>query len=319
MKVLVTGSSGFIGKHLVSKLKEDKGISLILPSRVGSDFPEENVSQFIFGPIDSSTDWAQVLKDTDAVIHLLGIAHNKNLNSKAHSKDLKQINVEATANLASQAVKAGVKRFIFLSSIKVNGEETLNNKPFKAEDSPQPQDLYGKSKLEAERVLKEVVEDTNTELVIIRPVLVYGPGVKGNFLSLIKWIKIGIPLPLRTINNKRSFVSIKNLVDFIIICLKHPSAANQIFLVCDQPPISSYELVKNLSYLLKKRPLLISFPEKILRMILIIFRKKDVARKILSSLEVNIDKNLDILGWKPTQSTNDALGETAQYFLENEK
>jgi len=262
MKVLVTGSSGFIGKHLVSKLKEDKGISLILPSRVGSDFPEENVSQFIFGPIDSSTDWAQVLKDTDAVIHLLGIAHNKNLNSKAHSKDLKQINVEATANLASQAVKAGVKRFIFLSSIKVNGEETLNNKPFKAEDSPQPQDLYGKSKLEAERVLKEVVEDTNTELVIIRPVLVYGPGVKGNFLSLIKWIKIGIPLPLRTINNKRSFVSIKNLVDFIIICLKHPSAANQIFLVCDQPPISSYELVKNLSYLLKKRPLLISFPEK---------------------------------------------------------
>jgi len=317
MKVLVTGSNGFIGKHLVYSLRNDKKISLILSSRVNSEILPRNVDQFILDSIDSQTNWKDTLDGVDTVIHLAGLAHNKAFNTRSYSQYLRKINVEAVANLASQAVDAGVKKFIFLSSIKVNGEETLNNRPFKADDDPNPQDIYGKSKLEAETIIKEIVKDSSTEFVIIRPVLVYGPGVKGNFLSLIKWIKIGIPFPLGSVKNKRSFVSIKNLIDFIIVCLKHPSAANQIFLVCDKYSISSSMLIEKLSHLLKKKPFLIPFPKVILRILLTLLGKKEMFIKLSGSLEVNIQKNLDTLDWLPIQSTDEALEETVEYFLRN--
>ena len=317
MKVLVTGSNGFIGKHLVSSLRNDKKISLILSSRLSSEILERNVDQFIVDSFDSQTNWKDALDGVDTVIHLAGLAHNKAVNTRSYSQYLRKINVEAAANLAFQSVDAGVKKFIFLSSIKVNGEETLNNRPFKADDDPNPQDIYGKSKLEAETIIKEIVKDSSTEFVIIRPVLVYGPGVKGNFLSLIKWIKIGIPFPLGSVKNKRSFVSIKNLIDFIIVCLKHPSAANQIFLVCDKYSISSSMLIEKLSHLLKKKPFLIPFPKVILRILLTLLGKKEMFIKLSGSLEVNIQKNLDTLDWLPIQSTDEALEETVEYFLRN--
>ena len=260
MKVLVTGSNGFIGKNLVSQLKNNKDISLTLSSRVSSRFSEGNINQFILTSIDSSTDWKEILEDIDIVIHLAGIAHNNYSNFKSGVQDeYRKINVEATLNLANQAIRANVKRFIYLSSIKVNGEATVKNRPFTAEDVPNPQDLYAKLKLEAEISLKKITTNSKTELVIIRPVLVYGPGVKGNLLSLIKWIKFGIPLPLRSIENKRSFVSIRNLVDFINICLEHPYAANQVFLVSDNSSISTSRLIRKLAIFLKKRLILILF------------------------------------------------------------
>ena len=319
MKVLVTGSNGFIGKNLVSQLKNNKDISLTLSSRVSSRFSEGNINQFILTSIDSSTDWKEILEDIDIVIHLAGIAHNNYSNFKSGVQDeYRKINVEATLNLANQAIRANVKRFIYLSSIKVNGEATVKNRPFTAEDVPNPQDLYAKLKLEAEISLKEITTNSKTELVIIRPVLVYGPGVKGNLLSLIKWIKFGIPLPLRSIENKRSFVSIRNLVDFINICLEHPYAANQVFLVSDNSSISTSRLIRKLAIFLKKRLILIPFPQKILKFILIILGKKEMAHKLLGSLEVNIQKNQDLLGWKPIQTVDTALEEMTDYFSKND-
>ena len=319
MKVLVTGSNGFIGKNLVSQLKNNKDISLTLSSRVSSRFSERNINQFILTSIDSSTDWKEILEDIDIVIHLAGIAHNNYSNFKSGVQDeYRKINVEATLNLANQAIRANVKRFIYLSSIKVNGEATVKNRPFTAEDVPNPQDLYAKLKLEAEISLKKITTNSKTELVIIRPVLVYGPGVKGNLLSLIKWIKFGIPLPLRSIENKRSFVSIRNLVDFINICLEHPYAANQVFLVSDNSSISTSRLIRKLAIFLKKRLILIPFPQKILKFILIILGKKEMAHKLLGSLEVNIQKNQDLLGWKPIQTVDTALEEMTDYFSKND-
>ena len=319
MKVLVTGSNGFIGKNLVSQLKNNKDISLTLSSRVSSRFSEGNINQFILTSIDSSTDWKEILEDIDIVIHLAGIAHNNYSNFKSGVQDeYRKINVEATLNLANQAIRANVKRFIYLSSIKVNGEATVKNRPFTAEDVPNPQDLYAKLKLEAEISLKKITTNSKTELVIIRPVLVYGPGVKGNLLSLIKWIKFGIPLPLRSIENKRSFVSIRNLVDFINICLEHPYAANQVFLVSDNSSISTSRLIRKLAIFLKKRLILIPFPQKILKFILIILGKKEMAHKLLGSLEVNIQKNQDLLGWKPIQIVDTALEEMTDYFSKND-
>lgn len=319
MKVLVTGSNGFIGKNLVSQLKNNKDISLTLSSRVSSRFSEGNINQFILTSIDSSTDWKEILEDIDIVIHLAGIAHNNYSNFKSGVQDeYRKINVEATLNLANQAIRANVKRFIYLSSIKVNGEATVKNRPFTAEDVPNPQDLYAKLKLEAEISLKKITTNSKTELVIIRPVLVYGPGVKGNLLSLIKWIKFGIPLPLRSIENKRSFVSIRNLVDFINICLEHPYAANQVFLVSDNSSISTSRLIRKLAIFLKKRLILIPFPQKILKFILIILGKKEMAHKLLGSLEVNIQKNQDLLGWKPIQTVDTALEEMTDYFSKND-
>ena len=319
MKVLVTGSNGFIGKNLVSQLKNNKDISLTLSSRVSSRFSEGNINQFILTSIDSSTDWKEILEDIDIVIHLAGIAHNNYSNFKSGVQDeYRKINVEATLNLANQAIRANVKRFIYLSSIKVNGESTVKNRPFTAEDVPNPQDLYAKLKLEAEISLKKITTNSKTELVIIRPVLVYGPGVKGNLLSLIKWIKFGIPLPLRSIENKRSFVSIRNLVNFINICLEHPYAANQVFLVSDNSSISTSRLIRKLAIFLKKRLILIPFPQKILKFILIILGKKEMAHKLLGSLEVNIQKNQDLLGWKPIQTVDTALEEMTDYFSKND-
>ena len=319
MKVLVTGSNGFIGRNLVSQLKNNKDISLTLSSRVSSRFSEGNINQFILTSIDSSTDWKEILEDIDIVIHLAGIAHNNYSNFKSGVQDeYRKINVEATLNLANQAIRANVKRFIYLSSIKVNGEATVKNRPFTAEDVPNPQDLYAKLKLEAEISLKKITTNSKTELVIIRPVLVYGPGVKGNLLSLIKWIKFGIPLPLRSIENKRSFVSIRNLVDFINICLEHPYAANQVFLVSDNSSISTSRLIRKLAIFLKKRLILIPFPQKILKFILIILGKKEMAHKLLGSLEVNIQKNQELLGWKPIQTVDTALEEMTDYFSKND-
>ena len=319
MKVLVTGSNGFIGRNLVSQLKNNKDISLTLSSRVSSRSSERNINQFILTSIDSLTDWTEILEDIDIVIHLLGIAHNNYSNFKSSIQDeYRKINVEATLNLANQAIKANVKRFIYLSSIKVNGEVTVKNRPFTAEDAPNPQDLYAKLKLEAEVALKEITTNSKTELVIIRPVLVYGPGVKGNLLSLIKWIKLGIPLPLRSIKNKRSFVSIRNLIDFINLCLEHPYAANQVFLVSDNFSISTSRLIKKLAIFLKKRLFLIPLPQKVLKFILIILGKKEMAHKLLGSLEVNIQKNQDLLGWKPIQTVDGALEEMADYFCKND-
>ena len=314
MKVLITGSNGFIGQHLVSNLRNEKGISLVLSSRKYVESLSGLADQFIFPSIDSSTDWKKVLVGVDTVVHLAGIAHDTKLNPK--NSDIKYIesNIKTTSNLARQAVKAGVNRFIYLSSIKVNGEETSINKPFVADDIPDPQDIYAKSKLNAEIALKKISEISDLKLVIIRPVLVYGPGVKGNFLNLMKWIKRGIPLPFALISNKRDLVSINNLIKFITICLKHPSAVGQVFLISDNISLSTKSLIKKLARFQKKKILLLPFPKALLSLVFNLLGRKELSQKLLGSLEVNTQKNINLLGWRPSQDMDEVLKETVEFF-----
>ena len=316
MKVLITGSNGFIGKHLIQEMGKDPNISLVLALRKGKKFDEEVPhSKFFFDKLDSSTDWSKALLEIDAVVHLAGYAHEKNYQNKGFEEECKKVNVDATINLAKQAVRSKIKRFIYLSSVKVNGEETSELKPFCADDKPNPQDIYGRTKLQAELGLKEISKTSKMEIVIIRPVLVYGSGVKGNFLSLLKLLNTGLPLPLGSIENKRSFLSIKNLNNFIHVCLKHSSAGNQVFLVSDGPPISSKDLIKKLSFFLNKRSFIVPFPFILLKIMASLVGKQKLLEKLFSSLEVNIEKNLDLLQWTPIEEPDKTLEETVNYFL----
>ena len=201
-----------------------------------------------------------------------------------------------------------------MSSIKVNGEETSINKPFVADDIPDPQDIYAKSKLNAEIALKKISEISDLKLVIIRPVLVYGPGVKGNFLNLMKWIKRGIPLPFALISNKRDLVSINNLIKFITICLKHPSAVGQVFLISDNISLSTKSLIEKLARFQKKKILLLPFPKALLSLVFNLIGRKELSQKLLGSLEVNTQKNINLLGWRPSQDMDEVLKETVEFF-----
>ena len=312
-KVLVTGSSGFIGKNLISFLKEKKEFSLVTVSRDDPKLDDDTKNHFQISSIGSSTDWSKPLKGVDLVIHLAGIAHRS-----ATPKEYEEINVNGAIRVAKQAINAQVKRLIYISSIKVNGEETHSGKVFKANDLPDPQDSYAKSKLKVESELRRLSIESDLEVVIIRPVLVYGPGVKSNLLSLMKWIKKRVPLPLGGVDNKRSFVSITNLNSFMYICLTHPKAGNETFLVSDQNPISISKLIEKLSLSLNTNiPLFVPFPKFILSTLLLMLGKSDVATKLLKSLEVDIEKNSKLLDWQPVQSTDDGLKQMAEDFLNN--
>jgi len=229
--------------------------------------------------------------------------------------EYRNVNYEGTLNLARQAVHVGVKRFIFISSIKVNGEETILGKPFTADDVPNPVDPYGVSKAETEQALLELAASTELEVVIIRPVLVYGPGVKANFRSLIKWVSKGVPLPLGFIRNKRSLVALDNLVDLTVTCIDHPNAVNQIFLVSDGEDLSTTELLQRVCSALNRPTRLLPVPVWIISFAATLIGKRDVAQRLLGSLQVDISKTQDVLGWSPPVSVDNALQKTAQCFL----
>jgi nucleoside-diphosphate-sugar epimerase len=233
--------------------------------------------------------------------------------------EFRKVNVEGTLRLARHAVGAGVQRFIFISSIKVNGEDTLPGRPFTADDCPAPIDAYGVSKYEAEKGLEKIALSSNMEVVIIRPPLVYGPGVKANFLTLLRWLNKDVPLPFGAIHNRRSLVSVANLVDLIVTCLDHPSAANQIFLAGDGEDLSTTELLKRLGFALGKKPRLLPFPSWLLGAVAVMFGKQAVIKRICGSLQVDIGKTHDQLGWIPPVSIDKALRQTADDYLDKQK
>jgi nucleoside-diphosphate-sugar epimerase len=225
--------------------------------------------------------------------------------------EFRKVNVEGTLRLARRAAESGVKRFIFISSIKVNGESTVLGKPFKANDFPAPADPYGVSKYEAEEALKQLSLDTGMEVVIIRPPLVYGPGVKANFLSMMRWLERGVPLPLGAIKNRRSLVAIGNLVDLAITCISHPAAANQTFLVSDGEDLSTTQLLRRMADALKVRAHLLPIPEAGLRLGALLLGKKAIADRLCGSLQVDIGKTCSMLNWLPPVSVDKALQRTA--------
>ena len=300
MKLLITGANGFVGSALCTKAKEN--FSVIAATRA-----EVNA-------INQHTDWQAMLKGVDVIVHLAARVHIMNDSSKDPLNEFRLVNVKGTLNLAQQAVKAGVKRFIFISSIKVNGESTLLGQPFTANDAPNPQDAYGQSKYEAELALKQLAKGTGLDVVIIRPPLVYGADVKANFYNMMRWLNRSVPLPLGAIHNKRSLVALDNLVDLILTCATHPNAANQTFLVSDDEDLSTTELLRRMAQALGKKAYLLPVPASLLGFAARLIGKQSIAQRLCGSLQVDITKTRQLLNWTPPVSVDTALAQTARAF-----
>ena len=310
MKVLITGANGFIGRSLLST--NINGISYRLAVRNNSEnFPNPHETVFI-NSISSETDWSEALENVDAVVHLAARVHVLREGDIDPISEYKKVNVDGTINLAKQAILTGVKRFIFMSSIKVNGETTSKKLPFTPEDKENPRDPYSESKYEAEKELIRLTKGEKMDYVILRPTIVYGSGVKANFLSLIQWIKKNLPLPLGAVRNLRSFLAIENLVDFIHLCLKHNSAANQIFLVSDCTPISTSQLVKKIKLSTGSSSLNIPINSNLLRIIFRLVGRNELSWRLLDSMVVDISKNKNLLGWKPATLIEESLKLTSE-------
>lgn len=316
---LVTGGSGFVGRALINRLTLIAGSTVIAPVRnVATKFPE-GVRSIPFTNLDATFNWSDELKDVDCVVHAAARVHVMNDVSADPLTAFRKVNVEATLNLARQAAASGTKRFIFISSIKVNGEGAEPGTVYRADDVPAPIDPYGVSKLEAEQGLKELAAVTGMEVVIIRPVLVYGPGVKANFLSMMRWLYRGVPLPFGAVHNQRSLVAIDNLVDLIVTCSDHPAAANQVFLVSDGEDVSTTQLLRKLAGALGKPARLLPIPVWLMSGAAALLGKRALSDRILGSLQVDISKNRQLLGWTPPVTLDKALSLTAQHFLDSRK
>lgn len=306
MKILVTGAAGFIGNKLCQALSL-RGDSVVAVARRQVSF--DNNITLINKALSKNTHWKNCLKDIDVVIHLAGRAHVMKDASENPYQAYADINIHATKHLAEQATLSGVKRFIFLSSVKVNGERT-DKIAFNETDSPRPEDDYGKTKYEAEKVLNNIAKDAGMEVVIIRPPLVYGEGVKANFKSLIKLAQLNIPLPFGGINNKRSLVFIENLIDFILLCTYHPKAANQTFLISDDDDVSTTQLIKYIKEASNKKNLLLHVPQSWLEFLFRLIGKSSLSDRLCGNLQVDITKAKTLLNWKPPYSVKKGIAET---------
>jgi len=310
VKILVTGATGFIGSALVNELVLQKQ-ELICSVRKQSAFLPESINQVIIEDLSISTDWSKSLMGIDTVIHLAARVHVMADDLTNPLAEFRAINRDATLALARMAADTGVKRFIFISSVKVNGEITELNKPFKPNDKCVPDDPYGLSKYEAEQGLLALAKETGMEVVIIRPPLVYGPGVRANFASMMKWINKGVPLPFGAIHNQRSLIAVDNLVSFIIHCIDYSKAANEIFLISDGEDVSTTELLRKVAKALSKKSRLIPVPVSWMKFVAKLIGKEEVANRLFGSLQVDISKARDLLGWKPVITMDEQLKKTA--------
>jgi nucleoside-diphosphate-sugar epimerase len=264
--------------------------------------------QTAVGEIDGTTDWVRALDGMDAVVHLAARVHVMQESETDPLAAFRRVNVAGSTALARQAAETGVKRLIFLSSVKVNGERTLGE-PFKADDEPMPQDAYGISKWEAEQALRQIAEQTGLELVILRPVLVYGAGVKGNLERLMALIRRDLPLPLAGIVNRRSFLSIQNLLDFIHCCIQQPNAAGGVFLIADGEDLSTPELIHKMAQAMNCRVRLFPVPVSLLRLGGWLTGRSSMITRLTEDLQVDLAKNRLQLGWAPVMSVEQALQE----------
>ena len=304
--ILVTGANGFVGQALQQKLDECRRFNTSGAVRCDNQI-SNTTGNIVVGSMDKNTNWQPALTGKDVVIHAAARAHIMKDQALAPLAEYRKVNVEGTLNLARQASEAGVRRFVFISSIKVNGERTPKNQPFVPEDRPAPEDAYGISKMEAEQGLQALAAESGMEVVIIRPPLVYGPGAKGNFASLMKLLEKGLPLPLGAIYNKRSMVALDNLVDLIITCIDHPAAANQSFLAGDGQDLSTTELLQGLARAMDKPSRLLPVPAGMLMFGATILGKRAMAQRLLDSLQVDISKARNVLGWHPPLSVEEGL------------
>ncbi len=313
--IFVTGANGFVGCSLCAALV-NSGQTVVAAARHSSPERVPGITNFlVINTLDSNTDWQNGLHGCDTVIHLAARVHVMNDPVADPLTEFFKVNVDGTLNLARQAAATGVRRFIFISSIKVNGESTVLGQPFSPDDVPEPQDPYSISKYEAEQGLRRLAAETQMEVVIIRPPLVYGPGVKANFQNMMRWLKRGLPLPLGAIHNKRSLLALDNLVDLISICIDHKDAANQTFLASDGEDLSTTELLRRMAHMLGKTVLLIPVPPLFLEAGFSFLGKNNMAQRLCASLQADISKTQTLLGWTPPISVDEGLLRTAQGFL----
>ena len=312
MTLLVTGASGFVGQALLAQLQE-KSLNYKAAYR---HFPESHDQHAIaVGTIDNATDWSVALKGVDIITHLAARAHIMGDEAADPLLEYRSVNVAGTLNLARQAAAAGVKRFIFVSSVKVNGETTSGLRPFNESLTSQILDPYGISKKEAEDGLRTIASETGMEVVIIRPPLVYGPNVNANFLNLMKLADTPIPLPFGAINNKRSMVYVGNLVDFIVQCIDHPGAANQTFLVCDGEDLSLRSLVMMMRTSLGRPARLVPVPAVLFRIAGRIAGKLEVVDRLVGDLQTDSSKARKLLNWVPPFTVQQGIDATIAGYL----
>ncbi|MDH1213489.1 SDR family oxidoreductase [Pseudomonas chengduensis] len=316
-KVLVTGSTGFVGSVLLAELKKLSDCRVV--SAVRSAVSPASDDFVVVGNIDGTTDYSAALHGVDVVVHVAARAHIMRDEVADPLAEYRKVNVEGTLNLARQAVAAGVKRFVYISSIKVNGESTTGLPAFTESDSVKPEDPYGVSKQEAEEGLRLLAQETGLEVVIIRPPLVYGPGVKANFLSLLKLSATGVSLPFGAVNNHRSMVYVGNLVNLIVCCIQHPAAANQTFLVSDGEDVSLRNLVTYIRLCLGRSPRLLPVPVGLFKLAGALTGKRGMVDRLVGDLQVDSSKVRTLLGWVPPYTVEQGIAATVAVFMSKDK
>lgn len=312
MRILVTGATGFVGRALCEELAQQKHEVVAVVRKESAELGD-SIETISLTTIDESTEWTAALQNVDVVVHLAARVHVMRDDAADSLAEFRQVNVDGTLNFAMQASKAGVKRFIFMSSVKVNGESTAIDQPFKFSDVAHPQDAYGISKFEAEEGLVKVSQSTGMKVVIIRPPLIYGDGVKANFANMLKLVKFGLPLPFGAIKNKRSLIYVENLTSFIAACITNKNAANKTFLVSDGDDVSTTELLKACAFALNKKIWLLPIPQSWLLFGFKLLGKKNLAQRLLGNLQVDSQYACETLNWKPPYTLAQGLEKTVHH------
>lgn len=305
MKVLVTGADGFVGRAVCAHLRAN-GMGVVAAVRRIKE-AQTSADVVAVGDIGPDTDWRVALQDCQVVIHLAAHVHQMGAVARKADAQFDWVNVRGSGNLGRQAALAGVQRFIFMSSVKVHGESTVPGTAFAEHDTPAPQDAYARSKLAAEQVLLQIAQAQRMELTVVRAPLVYGPGAKANFGSLLRAVARGWPLPLGAIHNARSLVGLDNLVDAVALCVTHPEAANQTFLVSDGHDVSTRELVAAMALAANMPLRLIAVPTTLIRLGCSVLGRQNIATRLLDNLQVDISKLRNTLGWTPPESLHAGL------------
>jgi len=310
--VLVTGASGFVGLTMCKEMLH-RGYQVRAAVRSPGQWPE-GLEVADVGDIDGATDWTNALRGVDVVIHLAARVHVMKDASADPLGEFLEVNLRGSENLAQQAARAGVKRLVYVSSVKVNGERTTGTYAFTESDPPDPQDPYGVSKWQAEQALQCIARETGLEVVIVRPPLVYGPGVKGNFISLLSVIDKGVPLPLAGARNLRSLIYVGNLVDALIACATHPAAAGQTYMVSDGGDVSTAMLVEKIARALGRSNRSYYFPPGLIRAAATVLGRAEQIDRLFGSLRVSDEKIRSELGWVPPYSMEQGLLATADWY-----
>jgi len=313
---LVTGGSGFVGRALIGRLLASADCHVVAPLRRAETATDPRIHSVQWSGLGRGQDLSEAMQGVDCVIHTAARVHIMNEVVADPLAAFRLANVQGTLDLARQAATAGVRRFIFVSSIKVNGEGTAPGRVYTADDIPAPVDPYGISKHEAEQALLSLAAGTGMDVVIIRPVLVYGPSVKANFLSMMRWLYRGVPLPFGAVDNRRSLVALDNLIDLVLTCAEHPAAANQVFLASDGEDVSTTQLLRRLGTALGRParllPVSVGFMSGVARLL----GREALSQRLFGSLQVDISKNRQLLNWVPPVALDRALNLTAQHFLD---